>query len=418
MSSRRVQGFTLVEMVIVVLIISVLAAIAYPAYQNHVIKTRREAAKGCLLEMQQFMERFYTTNLRYDQTTPGGVAVVLPQCQAGQDVTRHYQVAFDGAVTRTAYRLRAVPQGRQAIVDTYCGTMSINNQGVKAKTGGETVITAGNRCVSGYEKPARESGFFSFCARSMSAAPDPGQDAGLSPRLPHPQLLLQLRLQRVVDLQLAGEFVEVGAFHEVLFVGGEQAGEVHLGGEGGGGGGAGDLRWVERLLQFGVQPLLGLRVGVDAAEFAFDQFAFAVVDVAVGLGGGDQGLEDGLAVAFDIGRRQCGRRGGGHGAGGGDGAALLLLVFAVGLVGHDAECGEAAVDGDLAAHLAGLAVAQQQAQRAADQGALAEGAADGALHVLAAGQAFHAAAEALLGGLHELVEKAVGLHARGLRSGE
>ncbi|MFD0727314.1 type IV pilin protein [Lysobacter brunescens] len=137
-SARRVQGFTLVEMIIVVLIISVLAAIAYPAYQNHVVKTRREAAKGCLLEMQQFMERFYTTNLRYDQTM-AGVAVALPQCQAGQDVTRHYQVAFDGAATRTAYRLRAVPQGRQATVDTYCGTMSINNQGVKEKTGSETV---------------------------------------------------------------------------------------------------------------------------------------------------------------------------------------------------------------------------------------------------------------------------------------
>lgn len=138
-SSRRVQGFTLVEMVIVVLIISVLAAIAYPAYQNHVIKTRREAAKGCLLEMQQFMERFYTTNLRYDQTTPGGVAVALPPCQAGQDVTNHYQVALDGAPTRTAYRLRALPQGRQATVDTYCGTMTINNQGVKTKTGSQTV---------------------------------------------------------------------------------------------------------------------------------------------------------------------------------------------------------------------------------------------------------------------------------------
>ena len=138
-SSRRVQGFTLVEMIIVVLIISVLAAIAYPAYQNHVVKTRREAAKGCLLEMQQFMERYYTTNLRYDQTMAGGTAVALPPCQAGQDVTNHYQVAFDGAPTRTTYSLRAVPQNRQATVDTYCGTMSINNLGVKGKTGSQTV---------------------------------------------------------------------------------------------------------------------------------------------------------------------------------------------------------------------------------------------------------------------------------------
>lgn len=137
-SARRVQGFTLVEMVIVVLIISILAAIAYPAYQNHVIKARREAAKGCLLEMQQFMERFYTTNLRYDQTMGGGAAVVLPQCQAGRDVTNHYAVRLD-AVTQRTYTLSATPLDRQLAIDTYCGTLGLNNAGNKTKTGSETV---------------------------------------------------------------------------------------------------------------------------------------------------------------------------------------------------------------------------------------------------------------------------------------
>lgn len=137
-SSRRVQGFTLVEMVIVVLIISVLAAIAYPAYQNHVIKTRREAAKGCLLEMQQFMERYYTTNLRYDQPMGGGAAVALPPCQAGTDVTNHYTLRLD-AVTQRTYTLSATPRNLQLVKDTYCGTLGVNNAGNKTKTGTQTV---------------------------------------------------------------------------------------------------------------------------------------------------------------------------------------------------------------------------------------------------------------------------------------
>ena len=70
----RHTGFTLIEVMIVVAVIGILAAIAYPSYQESVTKTRRSAAQGCLVEMAQFMERFYTTNMRYDQTA-AGVAV-------------------------------------------------------------------------------------------------------------------------------------------------------------------------------------------------------------------------------------------------------------------------------------------------------------------------------------------------------
>jgi type IV pilus assembly protein PilE len=134
---HTVRGFTLVEVIIVVLIISVLAAIAYPAYQNSVVKTRRGAAKSCLLESELFMQRFYTTNLRYDQTL-AGVAVALPACTAGTAVTNHYNVTLGGLGAR-AYTLTATPQGLQATKDTYCGTLSINQLGTKTKSGTETL---------------------------------------------------------------------------------------------------------------------------------------------------------------------------------------------------------------------------------------------------------------------------------------
>ena len=134
---RAVAGFTLVELIIVVLIIAVLAAIAYPAYQDSVVKTRRGAAKSCLLESELFMQRFFTTNLRYDQTL-AGVAVALPACAAGTDVTNHYNVALT-AVAQRAFTLTATPQGLQATKDTDCGTLSVNSLGAKTKTGTQTL---------------------------------------------------------------------------------------------------------------------------------------------------------------------------------------------------------------------------------------------------------------------------------------
>lgn len=134
---RQNAGFTLVEVIIVVLIISVLAAIAYPAYQDSVVRTRRNAAKACMSEAAQFMERFYTTNLRYDQSG-AGVAVALPPCAAGVDVTNHYNVTL-AAVARTTYRLQAAPIGLQATKDTKCGTLGLDNTGAKTKTGTESV---------------------------------------------------------------------------------------------------------------------------------------------------------------------------------------------------------------------------------------------------------------------------------------
>ena len=71
------KGFTLVEVMVVVAIIGILAAIAYPSYQDSVVKSKRGAAVSCLMEQVQFMERFYSTNLRYDQTT-AGAPVGLP----------------------------------------------------------------------------------------------------------------------------------------------------------------------------------------------------------------------------------------------------------------------------------------------------------------------------------------------------
>lgn len=127
---RLAKGFTLIELMIAVAIVAILVAIAVGSYDFATVKTRRAAAKGCLTEGAQYMERYYTLHFSYsDATEPPS----LPVCSA--DVTDFYAVAFaTGMPTATAYTIEAVPQGGQATSDTKCGTLSINQTGVKGAT--------------------------------------------------------------------------------------------------------------------------------------------------------------------------------------------------------------------------------------------------------------------------------------------
>ncbi|KFN51124.1 hypothetical protein P873_04295 [Arenimonas composti TR7-09 = DSM 18010] len=122
------RGFTLVEMMVVVLVISILSGIAFTSYQRNVIETRRRTATACLVELAQFMERYYTTNLTY-------VGAAAPALQCRTDLSPFYTIAIAGTPTATAYSLTATPVGVQASKDTRCGTLGMTQTGAKSATG-------------------------------------------------------------------------------------------------------------------------------------------------------------------------------------------------------------------------------------------------------------------------------------------
>jgi type IV pilus assembly protein PilE len=112
------QGFTLIELMITVAIVGILAAIAYPSYQEYVKKSRRVDAEGVLLGLANAMERRFTeTNSYVGATNPA----------AGT----YYTVTIS-ASTASSYTLSAAPTGAQST--DKCGTLTLTQTGAKGFT--------------------------------------------------------------------------------------------------------------------------------------------------------------------------------------------------------------------------------------------------------------------------------------------
>ncbi len=118
------RGFTLIEVMIVVAIIGIVSAIAYPSYQNYVTETRRADGHLALMNAAQSIERCKATAFSYANCT---VPANLQTSDEGQ-----YTLTV--ATTRSTYTLTATAQGAQAH-DSKCPTITLNDQGQQGHTG-------------------------------------------------------------------------------------------------------------------------------------------------------------------------------------------------------------------------------------------------------------------------------------------
>jgi type IV pilus assembly protein PilE len=120
-------GFTLIELMIAVAIVGILAAIAYPSYQEQVRKGRRADAMAQLVTLAQAYERFYTSNNTYE-----GFWATVPAAQKNSPTqgTAYYTLDVSN-VTRTTFTITATRQSAGGQTSDRCGNLTINHAGTK-----------------------------------------------------------------------------------------------------------------------------------------------------------------------------------------------------------------------------------------------------------------------------------------------
>ena len=136
-STKLNSGFTLIEIMIVVAIIGIISAIAYPSYSEQVKRGKRTDGKDYLLDIASAQEAFYAQNLSYASSVTLGGANGLNRNATSTE--GHYTVvsvalpagcSVAGTKCRT-YTLTATP----TFNDAKCTTITYDNAGVKGFTG-------------------------------------------------------------------------------------------------------------------------------------------------------------------------------------------------------------------------------------------------------------------------------------------
>lgn len=140
MLKRDSGGFTLIEVMVVIAIVSILVGVAFPAYQEHIRRSRRSDCSTIIVSLANALER------RYSTTAPASYLAV-PALPAGFTATCPRNPAPGGTfynlavpvLTATTFTIQATPVGPQ--VNDRCGSLTLTQAGVKGIVGATGGVT-------------------------------------------------------------------------------------------------------------------------------------------------------------------------------------------------------------------------------------------------------------------------------------
>ncbi|MBI1676891.1 type IV pilin protein [Shewanella sp. NKUCC05_KAH] len=119
----QLKGFTLIEVMIAVVIIGILASIAYPSYTQYIAQSARSEGLAALMRIANLQEQYYLDNKKYatDLTKLVGANPYITE-------HKHYSVSSSG---ESSFTIKAVAQGVQASRDASCSSLTISDTGAK-----------------------------------------------------------------------------------------------------------------------------------------------------------------------------------------------------------------------------------------------------------------------------------------------
>jgi type IV pilus assembly protein PilE len=143
------RGFTLIELMIVVAVVALLAAVGYPSYRDHIARGQRSQGQQVLMDIAQRQEQFLLDQRRYNNN-PGAAPGLGILGTAPPGFDRLYTIpnpfpGVDNATTPPSYSICLDPVAGSNLAARGDGRICINNQGQRWRepTGGDGIFGAG-----------------------------------------------------------------------------------------------------------------------------------------------------------------------------------------------------------------------------------------------------------------------------------
>jgi len=133
---NRASGFSLIELMIVVVIVGILLAISLPAYQGYVLRSHRADGHASLVDIAARQERFVAQNNTYTTEISANTGLGLTRTTSRDGYFDMTVAACAGGTIATCYLITATANGGQAN-DSDCLTITYDSAGAKSGTTAE-----------------------------------------------------------------------------------------------------------------------------------------------------------------------------------------------------------------------------------------------------------------------------------------